>query len=50
MAERTEYEFVLTDLKGYEVTGQHIKVRGIFAPDTACLFAGTGKSAAGLSL
>ena len=30
MAERTEYEFVLTDLKGYEVTGQHIKVRGIF--------------------
>ena len=30
MAERTEYEFVLTALKGYEVTGQHIKVRGIF--------------------
>ena len=30
MAERTEYEFALTDLSDYEVTCHYIKVRGIF--------------------
>lgn len=30
MAERTEYEFALTDLSYYEVTCHYIKVRGTF--------------------